>query len=277
MLSTARLAALFTGAALLTPALASADPLSLQIGGSTALQPLAAAAADAYSSKHADTKISVGGGGSGTGLRQVEAGTFDIGDSDIVAPATMTDLIDHKVCVIGFAVVANPNVGAKNVSKQQLIDIFSGKITNWKEVGGSDVKIVVINRPKSSGTRAVFNKTIMGTAKLTEAGGEQDATGSVVTAVSSTPGAVSYAALSGVHGKGLTELTIDNLDPSDSNIESGKWPIWSYEHMFTKSGLDPDKNKAASRFIAFVQSNTELVHKLGYILIRDMQKEESDR
>ncbi len=275
MSSTARLAALFTGAALLMPAVASADT-SLQIGGSTALQPLAQAAADTYTQQNKDVKISVGGGGSGTGVRQAEAGTFDIGDSDVLAPQ-FPDLIDHRVCVIGFAVVANPGVGAKNVTKQQLVDIFDGKVTNWKEVGGSDVKIVVINRPKGSGTRAVFTKTIMGTNKLTEAGGEQDATGSVVTAVAGTPGAVSYAALSGVHGKGLTELSVDGTSPTDDSIESGKWPVWSYEHMFTKSGLDPDKNKEASRFIAYVTSNGAVVKKLGYILIRDMQVKETDR
>ena len=151
--------------------------------------------------------------------------------------------------------------------------MFTGKVSNWKEVGGADQKITVVNRPRSSGTRAVFTKTLMGGKSAAETGLTEDATGTVVDVVSKTPGAVSYAALSGIRGKGLVEIAIDGILPTDENIHTGKYPMWSYEHMFTNGPPNAD----VSRFIAFVTSNSALVKKDGYLLIRDMKVTETDR
>ena len=215
------------------------------------------------------------------GITQVAAKAVDLGDSDILAKG-YPDLVDHRVCVIGFSVVTHPGVNVKNVSKKQLQDIFSGKITNWKEVGGADEKIVVINRPRSSGTRAVFTQTIMGNVPVSETGLTEDATGTVITAIRTTPGAVSYAAFSGtkkfedghyVPVEGINELAIDGTAPTDENVETGKYPIWSYEHIYTNGVASKD----ASRFLAFVSSNSTIIHQLGYILTRDMKVSETDR
>jgi len=271
MTRNAALAALLVGLALVAPQVALADT-SITLQGSTALLPLVKDAAGVYQQAHPDVKIAVSGGGSGTGINLVAARAIDVGNSDILAPAH-PELVDHKVCVIGFAVIANPGVGVKNLSKKQIQDVFGGKVTNWKEVGGADQKITVVNRPRSSGTRAVFTKTLMGSVVATETGLTEDATGTVVDVVSKTPGAVSYAALSGTRGKGLLELSVDGIAPSDENIYDGKYPMWSYEHMFTNGPPSAD----VSRFIAFVTSNSALVKKDGYLLIRNMKVTETDR
>jgi phosphate transport system substrate-binding protein len=245
---------------------------TITAAGSTALLPLVKDAADQYQAAHHDVKISVSGGGSGTGINQVSTKAVDIGDSDITAPK-FPDLKDNRVAVTGFAVVINPDVKVKSLTKKQLQDVFTGKITNWKDLGGSDQKIVVINRPRTSGTRAVFIKTVMDGTPVNESDISADATGTVVTDVKQTPGAISYAAFSGTHTSGLSELAIDGVAPTDANVISGKYPFWSYEHMFTNG---PATGEVA-KFIAFVAGHSELLAKNGYIKLSDMKVTESDR
>ena len=268
----AALAALLLGCSVVATSVPAFADTTITIAGSTALLPLVKDAAGAYQQAHTDVKISVSGGGSGSGIAQVAGRAVDIGNSDITAP-THPELHDNRVAVVGFAVIVNPSVSVKNLSKKQLQDIFSAKVTNWKELGGSDQKIVVVNRPRSSGTRAVFNKTIMGSVPINESGLTEDATGTVVSVVKQTPGAISYAAFSGTHGSGLPELSVDGVAPTDDNIITGKYAIWSYEHMFT---YGPPTGEV-SRFIAFIQGHADLVRRDGFILIRDMKVTETDR
>jgi phosphate transport system substrate-binding protein len=268
----AAVAALLLGFSVVAGSAPAFADTSITIAGSTALLPLVKDAAGSYQQAHPEVKISVSGGGSGTGINDVASKAADIGDSDILAPSH-PELHDNRVAVIGFAIVTNPSVGVKNLSKSQLQDIFSGKATNWKQVGGPDAKIVVINRPRSSGTRAVFTKTIMGSATISESGLTEDATGTVVSVVKQTPGAISYAAFSGTHTSGLTEVSVDGVAPTDANIITGKYPIWSYEHMFTMGAPAGE----VAKFIEFVAGNADLVRKDGFILIRDMKVSETDR
>jgi phosphate transport system substrate-binding protein len=276
MFMSARLAAVLAVASFVAPLATTGAALadtSISAAGSTALQPLVQAAADAYQQAHADIKISVTGGGSRTGLSLVASKSVDLGDSDILAPAGSDSLVDHKVAVIGFAVVVNPQSGVTALTKKQIQDIFLLKVKNWKDVGGKDQVITVINRPASSGTRAVFVKTLLGGATLPPTLTE-DATGTVVQKVSQTPGAVSYAAFSGTHSaSGITEVAIDGASATDDNIEGGKYPFWSYEHIYTNGPPTTEQ----SRFIAFLQSNSTLMRKTGYILVRDMKVSETDR
>jgi phosphate transport system substrate-binding protein len=272
VLRNAAIAALVLGFSVTAMALPVFADSSLTIAGSTALLPLVKDAAGVYQAKHSDVKISVSGGGSGTGLNQVAAKAIDIGDSDIVAPAGST-LTDNSVAVIGFAVIVDPKLGLKSLTKKQVQQVFNGAVTNWKDVGGPDQKIVVVNRTRGSGTRAVFEKTIIAPEKVSETGLTEDATGTVVSVVSTTPGAVSYAAFSGTHGKPVTEVAIDGVAPTDANILVGKYPFWSYEHMFTNGA----PTGAAKDFINFVKSSDDLLKANGFIKISDMKVTETDR
>jgi len=263
------------GASLLAPftAAAALADTSISAAGSTALQPLVQAAADAYQQAHPDVKISVTGGGSRTGLSLVSSKSVDLGGSDILAPAGSGSLVDHKVAVIGFSVIVNPQSGVTGLTKKQIADVFTLKVKNWKEVGGKDQVITVINRPASSGTRAVFVKTVMGGATLPPTLTE-DATGTVVTKVAQTAGAVSYAAFSGTHNApGVVEISIEGAAANEQNVQSGKYPFWSYEHVYTNGAPSPE----VSRFITFLQSDSGIMNKTGYILVRDMKVSETDR
>lgn len=245
---------------------------TISVAGSTAMLPLVKSASAAYQDLHPSVKISVSGGGSATGITQVAAKAIDIGDSDITAPEH-PELVDHRVAVVGFAVVTNPAAAVRNLTKQQLRDVFSGQAANWKEVGGADQKIVVVNRPRSSGTRAVFAKTIMGTTPLAESGLVEDATGTAVSVVKQTPGAVSYVALSGITGGGVSIVSVDGAAPTVAAITSGTYPIWSYEHMFTNGTPKGD----VAGFIDFVRSRTDLVRNNKFIAISAMHVKETDR
>jgi phosphate transport system substrate-binding protein len=266
----AALAALLVGFSLSTSA-AFADS-SITAAGSTALLPLVKDAAGAYQAANPSVKISVSGGGSGTGINQVAAKAIDIGDSDILAP-TQPDLVDNKVAVIGFAVITNPDLKVSGLTRKQIQDIFSGKVTNWNQVGGPDQKIVVINRTRGSGTRVVFEKTVIAPEKVTEGGLSEDATGTVISVVKQTPGAISYAAFSGTHGQPVTELAIDGVPATEANVITGKYPFWSYEHMFTNGPATGDVKK----FIDFISGNSALLAKNSFIKISDMKTSETNR
>ncbi|HEY6236993.1 MAG TPA: phosphate ABC transporter substrate-binding protein [Candidatus Elarobacter sp.] len=244
---------------------------TITVAGSTALLPLVLDASAAYQAAHKDVKISVSGGGSATGITQVAAKVIDIGDSDILATA-QSELRDNRVAVVGFAIVTNPSAGVKNISRKQVQGIFSGTLTNWKDAGGADQKIVPVNRPRSSGTRAVFVKTVMGSVPIAANGLVQDATGTVVSVVKQTPGAVSYVALSGITD-GVTIVAVDGVTPSPETITTGKYPIWSYEHMYTYG--EPQGQVAA--FIDFVKSGTDRVQKNKFIAVSAMKVTETDR
>jgi phosphate transport system substrate-binding protein len=245
---------------------------AVTVAGSTAMLPLVKEASGIYQAEHKDARISVSGGGSATGIAQVAAKAIDVGDSDITAP-TRPELVDHRVAVVGFAIVTNPSVGVKDLTRAQLRDVFSGAIENWNQAGGSDQKIVVVNRPRTSGTRAVFTKVVMGGARIAESGLVQDATGTAVSVVKQTPGAVSYVALSGITGGGVTVVSVDGVAPDEDAITAGRYSIWSYEHMFTNG--EPKGEVAA--FIRFVENRADLAKKNHFIAIGAMKVHETDR
>ncbi|PZL73423.1 phosphate ABC transporter substrate-binding protein [Enterococcus plantarum] len=252
----------------------SNQPVKIVAVGSTALQPLVDAAKDQFVSEHANYTISVQGGGSGTGLSQVADGAVTIGNSDVFAEeksgVDASKLVDHRVAVVGMGPVVNKDVGVKNISKQELIDIFSGKTKNWKDLGGKDQEIAVINRPSGSGTRATFEKWGLDGAKAVQSQ-EQDSSGTVRQIVSQTPGAISYLAFSYMD-ESTEALSIDNVKPTEENVADNSWKIWSYEHMYTKGQPDEDV-KAFLDFMLTDDVQEGVVKELGYLPMTMMKVE----
>ncbi|MFC5704347.1 phosphate ABC transporter substrate-binding protein [Cohnella faecalis] len=246
--------------------------------GSTALQPLVDQVSKKFMDKNSGVTVTVQGGGSGGGLTQVQAGQADIGNSDIFAEEKFKDadadkakeLVDHQVAVVSIAAVANPKANVDGLTKQQLVDIFTGKITNWKDVGGADQAIVLVNRPASSGTRKTFEKYALGETSQDLPGSiQEDSSGTVRKLVAETPGAIGYLALSYLDDS-VKALKYDGVEATADNVAAGTYPVWAYEHMYTKG----EPNAAVKALIDFVLSDeiqNSDVTELGYIPIGKMQ------
>ncbi len=253
---------------------ASGSGTEITAVGSTALQPLVDAAQESFVQENPEVQISVQGGGSGTGLSQVSEGAVEIGNSDVFAEEKdgidADKLVDHRVAVVGFAPVVNKDVGVEDITKQELVDIFTGKITNWKEVGGEDQEIAVVNRASGSGTRATFEKWGLDGAESIQSQ-EQDSSGTVKKIVAETPGAISYLALSYLDDS-LQALKLDGVEANEETISTNEWPIWSYEHMYTNG--EPEGKLA--EFLEYMVSEDVQegpVKELGYLPITSMEIE----
>ena len=246
--------------------------------GSSALLPLAKDAAEKFKEENPDVSITINGGGSGTGLKQVADGSVDIGNSDVEAESKLEasqadELVDHKVCVITMAPVVNPELAeqVKSLTKQQLIDIFTAKVTNWKDVGGPDEPIVLVTRPATSGTRALFQEYALdGNEEASNAALETDDSGTLLKAVASQKGAIGYVALSYlVNNDSVSALAIDGVEPTLENTYNGTYPVWGYEHMYTKG----EPNEVVKAYLDFIMSDEYGTHleEQGYAVTSKME------
>lgn len=241
----------------------------LTASGSSALQPLAKEAADEFMAQHPNVVLSINGGGSGEGLKQVAAGSVNIGNSDVFAEEKLDaqaakDLVDHQVAITVMAPVVNKELGIKDLTKAQLVDIFTGKTTNWSEVGGPNEKIMLVTRPSSSGTRALFQKYALdGAEEASNQALETDDSGTLLQSVKENKGAIGYVALSYlVNSDEVQAVAIDGVEPTLEEAYAGTYSVWGYEHMYTKGDPDP----LAKAFIDFMMSDEFAAHieKLGY-------------
>ncbi|KAB1971642.1 phosphate ABC transporter substrate-binding protein [Lactobacillus crispatus] len=214
---------------------------TVNAAGSSALLPLVQSAAKSFMDENPDSVINTNGGGSGQGLQQVSDGTIDIGDSDLFAEEKLdkksaSKLVDHQVAITAIAPIVNKDAGVKSLTTQQLIDVYTGKVTNWNQVGGNDCKIVLISRPASSGTRATFEQYALNkTASRSNQSLETDDSGTLIQMIQSVEGAVGYVALSYLTGNpDVTAVAINGVKPTLDNVYNGSYKVWNYEHMYTK-------------------------------------------
>jgi phosphate transport system substrate-binding protein len=220
--------------------------------GSTALAPLVKQAAADFMDKNPKVTVNVTGGGSGTGLKNVADGTSDIGNSDVAAEGEFKDkgLVDHVVAIAPFAIITNNDVGIDNLSKQQAADIFTGKITNWKDIpGGKDMKITVVHRPASSGSRRLVQQIVLDGKEFTKEGIEQAESGAMKTAVASTSGAVGYVDIPFVD-QTVKAVKFDGVAFSQETVRSGAYKLYGVEHMYTKG----EPAGAVKAFLDFIMS-----------------------
>lgn len=255
---------------------------TITAAGSSALKPLVDEASQKFIEKNPNVSITVDAGGSGEGLKQVSEGTVTIGNSDVSAEEKLDadqakELVDHQVCVVTMAPIVNKDVteaGVKDLSTDQLIGIFTGQITNWKDVGGPDEDIILVTRPSSSGTRATFEKyALNGNAEAENKSMETDDSGVLLKNVSDTKGAIGYVALSYlVDNKDVDAVSIDGVAPTLENTYNGTYKVWTMEHMYTKG----KGSKADKAFIKYIMSDdfAKTCEKLGYGVSSKMESTE---
>ncbi|AJY73720.1 phosphate ABC transporter substrate-binding protein [Paenibacillus beijingensis] len=228
------------------------------INGSSALLPLTLQAANEFKKLNPKVKISASAAGSITGPQSVRKGIADIGAVDWDATQDVPGFkkfdgqVAHKVAVTPFAAIVNKNVKVDDLTTKQLQDIFSGKVTNWKDVGGDNADIVVVNRAFGSGTRVNFQmKALMGTDFMTKGNNykEVKSSGDMKTAVETTPNAIGYIDLPYVTSK-MTALKINGIAATTENVVNGKYKVWGYGYYMTKGPA----TGAVKAFIEYVQS-----------------------
>lgn len=240
--------------------------------GSTALLPLLKPAQEEFQKKNAKVTVNIAGGGSFTGMNQVASGAVNIGNSDVAITPEYKDkgLVDFQVAVAPFVFIANTDVTVDSLTQQQYIDIMTGKITNWKEVGGKDQKITIIHRAKSSGSRATIADVVLKGAAFTDAAVIQDSNGAVRAAIASTPGAIGYVDAAYVDNT-VKAIAFNGVKYTPDSVINGQYPVYAYEHMYTKG----QPTGAVKAFIDYVMSpefQNTYVEKNGFLPVTKMKK-----
>lgn len=197
---------------------------SITLAGSTAFQPFAEKLAEQYMETNNNVNVTVQGGGSAVGIQAASSGAAQIGMADLVQlPEEAKGLTSVVVANDGVTIIVNPQNPVKNLTTDQVRDIFNGKITNWKELGGNDAAITVVSREAGSGTRSSFEQ-IIGNVDLKKDALIQDSNGSIRETVSNDPNAVSYLSHGLVNEK-VKPLTLDGVESTPENIVNGTYKL----------------------------------------------------
>lgn len=224
---------------------------SLQLAGSTSVQPLAEELAAAFMEKNPDVKIDVQGGGSSAGVKAAADGVADLGmASRELKDEEKTSVQATVIAKDGIAVVVNTGNAVSDLTMDQVKGIFSGEISNWDQVGGASAPIVVINREEGSGTRGAFEELVLGEeVKFIESAAIQNSTGAVRTAVSSDANAISYISMGSLDDS-VKALKVDGVDATEDNVIAGTYKI-SRPFNFLSKG---EPTELAKTFIDWILS-----------------------
>ena len=251
---------------------------TLRLNGSSALLPLMQLATDVFQSTHPNVHFVVAGTKSSAGRQLVCAGSIDIGSSDVPLTAdektkwNCADAVEVPVALQAFVPVANPRgPGAiTSLTKAQLVAIFSGAVTNWKDIGGDDQPIELVNRVVGSGTRANMAKYLFdGDDSRFAPSAAEGENAEVAQAVRETPGAVSYLGLAYLTGADMRVFAIDQVQATRVTIQSGAWPIAAQGYVIIKGIGSP----SAQAFLMFLTSSSfqhsDAFIQLGFVPVID--------
>lgn len=216
---------------------------SLQLVGSTSVQPIAEELAQEYMAINRGVQIAVQGGGSGAGIKAAAEGTADIGTSSRELKEEEKGLYETVIARDGIAIVVNKENPITNLSFEQIQKIYTGEYTNWSQVGGPDMRITVVNREAGSGTRGAFEEIVLGKLQNTNDCLVQASTGAVQQTVSVTKEAIGYISLGSLDPETVKAVTIDGIECSPESIIAGEYKVQRPFLMLTKeepTGLAKD-------------------------------------
>ena len=231
---------------------------TLAINGSTSMEKVAKALNGAFMAKYPGVTITLDLTGSGTGIQEAMDGKIDIGNSSRSLKDTETGLVPTTIGIDGIAIVVNNENTVSNLTLEQLEKIYSGEIKNWSEVGGEDKAIVVIGREDGSGTRDGFESIVMKNSTPSYAQ-ELESTGTVISTVSTTAGAIGYASLANVDDS-IKALSIDGVSPSEETVKDGTFPIQRPFICVYKEGNENELIKAYLEFALSEEGQTQVAN-----------------
>lgn len=254
----------------------SLNAANITVKGSDTLVVLAQRWAEAYMAKHTDVKIQVTGGGTGTGFAALQNQTTDICNaSRKIKPAESIACVkafgkrptEHIICLDGLAVYVSEANKVKELSLEQIEGIFTGRIKNWKEVGGADAPIIVYSRENSSGTYEFFKEHVLKGKDFGASVQNMQGTAVLLQAVAKEANGIGYGGIA--YGAGAKHLSIKKdatspgVEPTEANVLSGAYPIWRNLYLYLNPALEKD---AIANYIQWIKSDEgqKLVNDVGY-------------
>jgi len=246
---------------------------TIKVTGSTTVLPIAQKAADVYMATHANADIQVTGGGSSVGVQAAGEKTADIGMSsrDVKSDekTKYPELVVTTIGKDGVALIINPGNTVTSLSTAQIKGIYNGNFTNWNQVGGADMAIVVVGRDSASGTREFFTSSVMGGQNYVPTMLEKNSNGAVQQTISQTPGAIGYVGLGFIDNSiKAVKVTTDagDVEPSVENVLAGKYPLSRSLYLLTSgqpSGL-------AKEYVDYILSPTgqSLLTEEGFVPVK---------
>lgn len=237
---------------------------TINIAGGTAHIPVMKLASRAIMKSNPDIRITIAGGGSGVGAQQVAKGLVDIGNTGRALKPSEAEqgLVTFPFAIDGVAIIVNPENPVKDLTQQQVIDIYSGKITNWNALGGEDRSINLFTRDEASGTRAVFFKKMLNSTAIVTNANVIPSNGAMKTAIARDPGAIGYSSV-GYIDDTVKAPALDGVHPTNEACASGEYKIVRKLYMNTKG----EPQGLVSEFVDYIYSpqGAEYISASGYI------------
>lgn len=240
---------------------------TVTLAGSTSMQKLCEAMIESFEEVYPDITVTAEYTGSGAGLESLAAGKTDIGNASraLKDGEKETGAVENVVAIDGIAVITHKENAVDNLTSEQLTDIYTGKVTNWKDLGGADEAIVVLGREAGSGTRGAFEELLKVDDQCKYAQ-ELDSTGGVLAKVASTPGSIGYVSLDVVDDT-VKALSLDDVAPTEENIVAGSYKLSRPFVMATMGTID-EQNDLVKTWFGYVQSDEgkAVITAMGLIL-----------
>ena len=241
---------------------------SVTMAGSTSMEKLANALSESFMAEYPGVTVNAEFTGSGAGIESLIAGSVDIGNSSrsLKDEEKSQGAVENVVAIDGIGVIVDPDNGLDGLTKEQLVDIYTGNISNWSELGGTDEPIVVVGREAGSGTRDGF-ESILDVKDTCAYANELDSTGAVIAKVASTSGAIGYASFGDLNDSVKT-LALDEVTPSIETIKDGSY-ILQRPFVMATMGEVSEQNEAVQALFAYLKSDAgkQIVESVGLVTV----------
>lgn len=241
---------------------------SVTMAGSTSMEKLANALSESFMAEYPGVTVNAEFTGSGAGIESLIAGSVDIGNSsrNLKDEEKSQGAVENIVAIDGIGVIVDPENGLDGLTKEQLVDIYTGVVSNWSELGGTDEPIVVVGRESGSGTRDGF-ESILDVKDACAYANELDSTGAVIAKVASTPGAIGYASFGDLNDSVKT-LALDEVMPSIETIKDGSYILQRPFVMATMREIG-EQSDAVQAIFTYLKSDAgkQIVESVGLVTV----------